>query len=176
MELIYYPNPLLLVKTIPVKPDGLEKDEDLWQKIGEMFEIMYRHKGVGLAAPQVGWNARLFIANASGNDKNGELTFINPRIKMSHGRTTEEEGCLSFPGIYAMVERAQEIEVEYENEKFETLCMNCDGLLARIVQHEMDHLDKLLLVHRMSHTDKIRNKRQLEEMEAENSDREKNGS
>jgi len=160
MELIYYPNPLLMDKTRPVKSDEV----DLAQKIHRMFELMYENNGIGLAAPQVGWDARLFVLNIGGSKEGEERVFINPRIITRTGTANDTEGCLSFPGLYVKVKRTREITVEYEDMEFKTCQTKCDGLLARAVQHEMDHLDNVLLVHRMSHTDKIRNRKLLDDL------------
>jgi peptide deformylase len=163
MELVIYPNPILMKKTRKVEPD----EKDLAAKIRKMFDIMYEHKGIGLAGPQAGWNVRLFVANVEGSGDNHEEVFINPRIVSRTGTTNEPEGCLSFPGLYVNVRRDREIVVEYEDQDFKTQRRSCDGLLARAIQHELDHLDNILLVHRMSHTDKIRNKKLLEELKEE---------
>ncbi len=161
MELIYYPNPLLLQKTRPVGSGEAE----LAEKIGQMFELMYANNGIGLAAPQVGWDARLFVLNIKGSADGEEHVFINPRITTRSGTASDSEGCLSFPGLFVKVKRTREISVEYEDLEFKTHQIKCDGLLARAIQHEMDHLDNVLLVHRMSHTDKIRNRNLLDDLE-----------
>ena len=161
MDLIYYPNPLLQMKNRDVEPD----EESLREKIGQMFEIMYRNKGVGLAAPQVGWNVRLFIANPDGAGAQKEKVFINPRILSTSGSVNEAEGCLSFPSLFVAVNRALKVEVEYRNADFNTLRETFEGFMARIVQHENDHLEGILMIHRISHADKVRNKRLLEDLE-----------
>ncbi len=160
MELIYYPNPLLMDKTRPVRHD----EADLGEKIRRMFELMYENNGIGLAAPQVGWDARLFVLNIMGSADGEERLFINPRIITRTGTVSDTEGCLSFPGLFVKVKRTREITVEYEDIDFKAGQTKCDGLLARAVQHEMDHLDNVLLVHRMSHTDKIRNRNLLDDL------------
>lgn len=147
-------------KTRPVSSD----EAGLAQKIGRMFELMYENDGIGLAAPQVGWNVRLFVLNISGSKDGEERVFINPRIITRTGTVSDTEGCLSFPGLFVKVKRTREITVEYEDVEFKTTQTKCDGLLGRAVQHEMDHLDNVLLVHRMSHTDKIRNRRLLDDL------------
>ena len=161
MELIYYPNSLLMAKT-----RALEKsEENLAENIRAMFDIMYHNKGIGLAGPQAGWSVKLFILNLSGEREGGrEMIFINPRILSRSGTATEPEGCLSFPGLFVDIRRDQEIEVAFEDEEFNTQRLECDGLLSRAVQHEIDHLDNILLVHRMSHTEKVKNKKLLEDL------------
>jgi peptide deformylase len=160
MDLVYYPNPVLMEKNRDVKPD----EENLAEKIRQMFDIMYRNKGVGLAAPQAGWNVRLFVANPDGTGPETEKVFINPRIISASGSVTDAEGCLSFPGLYVTVTRALEVEVEYEDAEFKTRREKLNGFMARIVQHEKDHLDSILMIHRISHADRVRNKKLLEEL------------
>jgi len=160
MDLIFYPNPILLAKNRDVTPD----EENLSEKIRQMFDIMYRHKGVGLAGPQAGWNVRLFIANPECSGSETERAFINPRIIAASGFVTEPEGCLSFPSLYVTVNRALEVEVEYEDAEFKTQRRKFDGFMARIIQHEKDHLDSILMIHRISHADRVRNKKLLEDL------------
>ncbi|UCG39322.1 MAG: peptide deformylase [bacterium] len=161
MDLIYYPNPLLRKKNRDLTPD----DGNLPEKIRQMFEIMYRNKGVGLAAPQVGWNVRLFIANPEGGGAEREKVFVNPRIVSSSGSVSEAEGCLSFPGLYITVNRGLEVDVEYRDADFKTHRETFNGFMARIVQHEYDHLEGILMIHRISQAEKVRNKRLLDELE-----------
>ena len=110
MQLVYYPDPILLKTAEP-----LEKiDGEVRAKTEEMFELMYSEKGVGLAAPQIGWGARLFISNLLGEeDRSGERVFINPRI-LDKGEEyiIEEEGCLSIPEVRGMVSRPEAILCE----------------------------------------------------------------
>lgn len=161
MKLIHYPHPLLLKRTRIIQPDEPCLDE----KIRTMFEIMYQHKGVGLAGPQAGWDARIFVANPAGQGTEKEWVAINPRIVSSSGRVSEEEGCLSFPGIYVTVIRAKKIEVEYQDRTFTSQRRTLQDFDARVFQHEFDHLENILLVHRMSHTDKVKNRQLLLELE-----------
>ena len=99
-------------------------------------------------------------------DTEDEQIFVNPRITEREGSEVDEEGCLSFPGIYAKIIRAESIVVEYLNEKAAPVRLRCEGILARIIQHELDHLDNILLVHRMSQSDKFKNRRKLKELKA----------
>src|SRR5262245_35425715 len=157
MELVTYPHPALLRRTTPLTA----KDADLDARVDEMLRIMKESRGVGLAAPQVAWSARLLVLNP-GDDPHDDLVLINPVIKKKRGRQLGEEGCLSFPGIYVQVERAVEIEVEYLNRDFEPVKETRKDFVARIIQHEIDHLDNVLLVHRMSPADRLRVKKELE--------------
>jgi peptide deformylase len=134
-----------------------------------MFEIMYRERGVGLAAPQVGWSVRLFILNPTGDPEQpeGERVFINPGILRVEGTIVDEEGCLSIPEVRGRVER---------NERVVVRALGLDGLPfeaefedigARGVQHEIDHLDGILFVSRLGPTDRLRVGGQLKKLERE---------
>jgi peptide deformylase len=159
-DLTLYPDPLLRRPALPV----LAFDEELRAIVAAMFERMYASKGVGLAAPQVGRKQRLLILNATG-DKKDELVLVNPRILERSGPATLfEEGCLSFPGIYAEVERPENCRVQafrVDGTPFEEAF---GGFTSRIIQHEYDHLEGVLLVDRMSPADRLRNKAALEEL------------
>lgn len=118
--------------------------------IGEMFGLMYEARGIGLAANQVGIPLRFFVMNLAGEKEEGEeLVFINPTISRSTGTDEAEEGCLSLPGIYGPVLRPAEIVFSaytLNGEKFE---QKVDGMFARCVQHETDHLDGVMFTDRM---------------------------
>lgn len=113
---------------------------------------MYQDNGVGLAAPQVGVNVRLMVCNETGERGRGqEMILVNPEIvAASKATTTGEEGCLSFPGIYANVSRAVEIEVRAQNERAEVVQFKMSGWPAIIFQHEYDHLQGVLYHDRMA--------------------------
>ena len=111
------------------------------QLVGWMKESMYYHQGVGLAANQVGIAKRLFVAD----DGNGFRAFINAAIVETDARAEAEEGCLSLPGIYVDIGRASRITVEYLDQDGEQRRLDAEGLLARIIQHELDHLDGVLI-------------------------------
>lgn len=157
MQLVTYPHPGLLRKTSPVEA----VDTDLQARIDEMYQIMQESEGVGLAAPQVNWSVRLLVLNGGGEEDQNEA-LINPVIKKRRGRVLGEEGCLSFPGIFVQVERAKEIDIEYLDRDGKLRQETRTDFPARIIQHEMDHLENILLVHRMSPADRVRVKRDLE--------------
>jgi len=113
-----------------------------------MFETMYYHEGLGLAAPQVGIPIRLVIIDAPGEDT-GRRVLINPVISEAGETVILEEGCLSFPEIAALVERAGELTVEFTTLAGKRKKQRVSGVLAQAVQHEIDHLDGVLLVDRM---------------------------
>tara|TARA_B100000809_G_scaffold59243_1_gene55801 strand:- start:152 stop:727 length:576 start_codon:yes stop_codon:yes gene_type:complete len=132
----------------------IEKDyPDLNILIENMFETMYAAKGVGLAAPQIGKALRIFIVDASGFNEDGEhpelaefkRVYINPIIVEESGKEWKfEEGCLSIPGIREDVSRKSNVVIEYYNENFELIEETLDGLSARVIQHEYDHIEATL--------------------------------
>ena len=120
------------------KPVG-EIDERIRTLVADMAETMYEARGIGLAATQVNVHERVVVMDLS-EERNKLRVFINPTITVREGETTYEEGCLSVPGIYDTVTRAERVTVEAYNEKGEKFTLEADGLLAICVQHELDHL------------------------------------
>ena len=163
LEIIHYPHPTLRHVSKPLK----RVDAELRAMIAEMFELMYKHEGVGLAANQVDLPYRLFVANPSGDpaDKEAECVFINPVIVKGSGQEEHEEGCLSIPGVYGPVTRKERITVQAYNLAGEEIAGELDGLFARIVQHETDHLDGQLFIDRLTPTQLADLSGQLEEFE-----------
>lgn len=140
LQIVKYPHPALCRKCYPLR----KVDAELKAMIGEMFQLMYSHKGVGLAANQVGLPYRFFIMNPTGKEENQDqqFVFINPEIIRGSGKPiTEEEGCLSFPEIYFHTIRSPKVTIRAYNLKGEAVCYKWEGFSARIVQHEYDHLD-----------------------------------
>jgi len=134
--------------------------------VREMFELMYATNGIGLAANQVDLPLRMFIANLSGKAGEGEeLVFINPVLSNPKGSEEAEEGCLSFPELYGPVKRPKQITVNAYNLKGEELQARLEGMLARVVQHETDHLDGVVFPDRMSATASAQVQPILEEFE-----------
>ncbi len=165
MQLRLYPDPALLKVASPVTVF----DQALAERVAEMFTIMYEEKGVGLAGPQVGWSERVLVMNPSGHrrDEAQALAVLNPRVLKRWGKARAEEGCLSFPEIFVEVERPTGLRLQWQDVKGETHEADMTEFPARIVQHESDHLDGVLLVHRMSPVDRIRWRRELEELAAQ---------
>lgn len=129
-------------------------DAELENIINEMFALMDERRGVGLAAPQVGISRRFFITNAPDDKKR---VFINPEIIATSQETVKaEEGCLSLPGVWGNVERSVAISIQAYDVKGKIFRLNAEDWLARVIQHEYDHLDGKLFVDRMS--DNARNK------------------
>ncbi len=163
MNIVRYPDPRLMARTLAVK----DPDDEVRQKINAMYDLMYEEQGVGLAAPQVGWSARIFVMNSTGDreQKEAQRAFLNPRIRKRRGRVIGPEGCLSFPGLFIDVERAAWIQVEFDDPEGTSHTAELDGFEARIFQHELDHLDNVLLVHRMSQADRIRHRDALDRLQ-----------
>lgn len=129
--------------------------ENLTQLIQNMYETMYASNGVGLAAPQIGQDIRLFVIDTNmfeDKKKKGiKKTFINAQIIDESGTEWEfEEGCLSIPKIRENVKRPPKLEIEYQNESFEWLTETFEGLEARVIQHEYDHIEGVLFIDHLS--------------------------
>ena len=156
-SLSLYPEPVLRKVAQPV----VSFDERLRATVAAMFERMRASKGVGLAAPQVGLNQRILVLNPSGEAQD-DLALVNVSIVERSGDLTSfEEGCLSFPDIYAEVKRPERCKVSFWTLAGERVEREFDGFTSRIVQHEYDHLEGVLLVDRMSPADKARHKAAL---------------
>jgi len=135
LPIIEFPDPRLRTVARPVK----DVDTRIRQLIDDMFETMYEAPGIGLAATQVDVHERLLVLDVS-EDKSYPMVFINPEILSSEGSQVYQEGCLSVPGIYADVKRAENIVVRALDRDGQSFELNADGLLAVCIQHEMDHL------------------------------------
>ncbi len=144
LEILKYPDPRLRVKCKPI--DNF--DDELKKIVSDMAETMYNAPGVGLAAPQVGIDKRLFIIDIS-KEKNELKVFINPTILKMEGEVCDEEGCLSVPGEYANVTRAEVVEAVAQDLNGNEFIIKADGLLARAIQHELDHLNGTLFLDRL---------------------------
>lgn len=126
-------------------------DDKIATLIEEMLQTMYSSDGIGLAAPQVGVNKQLIVIDCEPNEpKDTALVLINPKItKFGNQLCKGEEGCLSIPGVYLEVTRPDEIEVTYKNERGKPCKLKATGLLSRVIQHEMDHLNGVMFVDRV---------------------------
>jgi peptide deformylase len=150
-KIITNPNPILRKKSQPVKNI---LDPELQKMLPEMVETMIKKDGVGLAAPQIGKNIRLVTIRF----KNNNLILFNPVIvKKSIFKEWDEEGCLSVPNVFGDVKRNKKIVVEYFDASEKKQILEAQGLLARIVQHELDHLDGIIFI------DKAKRLRKLDE-------------
>ena len=148
-EIIKYPNPVLKKKCREVK----EVTEEIRNLGRDMIESMTESQGIGLAASQVGELKRIITVQT----EKGPEIFINPKIvKKSKEDELEEEGCLSFPGLWLKIKRAKEVEIEALNEKGEKIHLKAQGLPARFLQHEIDHLDGILFIDRIGFWQKLK--------------------
>ena len=146
MEIITHPHPTLKYQSKPI----LRINTELKAIVAEMFELMYEAKGVGLAANQVNLPLRVFVANPSGSQGEGEeFVFINPVISKGTGNEVADEGCLSLPGVYGPVNRSKSIHVEAFSIDGQAISLDLEDFMARVVQHETDHLDGVMFIDRM---------------------------
>ena len=149
MEIVTYPHPTLRHKSKPVQ----RVDKALRAMVAEMVELMYEARGIGLAANQVDLPLRLFVIDlAQDPDQSEARVFINPVLSRPSGTDEKEEGCLSLPGVFANVKRPERIHVEAFDLAGNQIRATLDGLLARVVQHETDHLDGVMFIDRLSTT------------------------
>ena len=146
-KIIYLPDPRLR----KVSKNVEKFDDNLKNLVSDMFETMYDARGVGLAAPQIGINLKLSVIDVKG-DKKEQLVIINPEVIEAKGVEKYQEGCLSVPGAYDTVERAQWVKVsalDIEGNRFE---IEADGLLGECLQHEIDHLNGVLFIDKLVST------------------------
>jgi peptide deformylase len=165
MKIVLYPHPALRAKARPVTAI----DKKIHEAARAMIDLMYEHKGLGLAANQVALPYRLLVMNLSGDaqKRDGEAVYVNPVIVERKGSVEDEEGCLSFPGLYAKVRRAKSVKVQAYNLKGELLEFGASDLAARCWQHEVDHLDGVLFIDKMSTIARIASRGSLREFERE---------
>lgn len=165
MRIIKYPHPTLRHKSKPLR----RVDAELKQIIHEMLDLMYRDKGIGLAANQVDLPYRLFVLNVESDQaaRDQEFVFINPVITKRSGTAEEEEGCLSLPEVFAPVKRSEAITLAAYNLAGEAVDYQLAGLPARAAQHEYDHLDGVLFVDRLSPSSQLAVKQALLDLQAE---------
>ena len=158
LPLRFMGDPVLREKARPVAAF----DQALKRLAGDMVETMYETHGVGLAAPQVGVSGRMFVFD---DGETGPIVIVNPELHEAEGEQDGEEGCLSLPGIYFNVVRAERIRVRGSDLNGDPVEMEGVGLLARILQHETDHIDGKLFLDRLSDEDRREAMRLLRERE-----------
>ncbi len=165
MRIVKYPHPTLRHESKPLR----RVDSELKTMIRSMLDLMYSHEGIGLSANQVDLPYRMFVMNIKSDPaaSGEEHVFLNPVIVRRNGQAEDREGCLSFPEIYAPVKRAEKIVLNAYNLKGQELTFEMDGLYARAVQHEVDHLDGVLFIDRLSPSNGLHIKEDLEELEVE---------
>jgi peptide deformylase len=157
LTILEYPDPRLRTRAVPVAA----VDAGLRELIDDLFETMYAAKGIGLAATQVNVHRRLLVADVS-EAHDEPRVFINPEILSREGTETSQEGCLSVPGYYDDVERAERVRVRAMDQNGVTFESELDGLLAICVQHEIDHLDGKLFVDYLSEMKRQRVRKKIE--------------
>lgn len=160
LRIIFYPDPRLKKQcaTVEVFDDALKKLAD------RMLILMREARGVGLAAPQVGLNIRLFVMNATGKPEDNRI-YVNSVLSEAAGDDEAEEGCLSLPGINLQVVRARSMRIQAQDLAGNAIDETADGYIARIWQHETDHLNGVLLLDRMGPLAKMTHRKAIREME-----------
>ena len=162
LNIIQYPHPTLRYKSKPIR----RVNEELKQIVSDMFDAMYEAKGIGLAANQVDLPFRLFVLNLSGKRGEGEeLVFINPVVSSPKGSDEFEEGCLSIVGVNAVVNRPEQIHVQAYDLQGNEIDETVNGMLAKAIQHEIDHLDGVLFVDRIGESSKAAIAGELDDFE-----------
>lgn len=144
MKLLLYPHPILRAKLPPVP----EITDETCATVRQMFEVMYQNKGTGLAANQVGVAQQIVVMNKSGDAHLSyyEIPLINPQVVKVEGTACQDEGCLSLPGLFRLVRRPVKVKVQALNIKGQLLVYTFIDLEARIIQHEIDHLNGILFI------------------------------
>jgi peptide deformylase len=156
LTILEYPDPRLRTKAQPVAV----VDDQVRKLVDDMFETMYASKGIGLAATQVDVHQRVLVTDVS-SDRSEPRVFINAQIIEREGSTEAEEGCLSVPGIYDKVERAEKVSVRYLDLEGRQQTLEAEGLLAVCIQHEIDHLHGKVFVDHLSMLKQMRIKSKL---------------
>ena len=159
VDIVHWPAPVLLKGTKPVEA----VDDDFRETVRNMADLMERLRGVGLAAPQVGIAKRFMLVSPSG-EPGEETVVINPEILAKEGSEEMEEGCLSFPAMYGIIERATKIHVRFRDLDWKERELHMEGFLARVFLHEFDHLNGVVFIDRMSPSDKMKNRQKLDDL------------
>ncbi|HQU80098.1 MAG TPA: peptide deformylase [Azonexus sp.] len=156
LPILRFPDPRLKKIAAPVT----KIDDSIRQLIADMAETMYEAPGIGLAATQVDVHKQVVVIDIS-EDRNDLLALINPRIENFQGQQEGEEGCLSVPGIFEKVERAEQVTVHYQDADGQARTLVADGLLAVCIQHELDHLNGTVFVDHLSQLKQTRIRNRL---------------
>ncbi|HEV2613273.1 MAG TPA: peptide deformylase [Gammaproteobacteria bacterium] len=160
LNVLHFPNPRLRLRAEPVE----KVTPEIIKILDDMLETMYADRGVGLAAIQVNIQKRLIVMDVS-DDYNEPLCFINPKIISAEGHKLFEEGCLSVPGIYEKVKRAENVVFTYMDKNNQSQTVEAEGLLADCIQHEIDHLNGKLFIDHLSPLKQERIRKKLEKQE-----------
>lgn len=175
LHIVHYPDPILREVAKPVE----EVTDELREIAEKMVSVMDEERGVGLAAPQVGVSLRLILLKSlvedfgedGPSDGPHDIAFINPVIVARKGYLTEEEGCLSLPEVKAKIRRSERVTVRAWDLDGKEHEIKSEGIIARAWQHEIDHLDGILIVDKMSPASKIGNARKLRRLELDAGER-----
>ena len=157
LEILHFPDARLRNVAKPVA----QVDDSVRKLIDDMLETMYEAPGIGLAATQVNQPRRVIVVDIS-EERNQPLALVNPEILEKHGEEQMEEGCLSVPGVYEPVQRAERVRVRALDRDGGSIEMEADGLLAVCIQHEIDHLDGKLFVDYLSNLKRQRIRKKIE--------------
>ena len=160
LKIIQYPDPRLKKMSKPVEAF----DDNLRQLAARMLELMREAKGVGLAAPQVGLNIRMFVMNPTGEAADDRV-YVNPDLSGGEGEEEAEEGCLSIPGVNVKVLRHKQLTMRAWDLEGKPIEQVATGFIPRVWQHELDHLNGTLLTDRMGPVAKMANRKILKELE-----------
>lgn len=165
MKIVNYPHPALRAKTRPVT----SIDNTVRAAAGQMLDLMYKHEGLGLAAPQVALDYQLLVINFKGDpaEKESEVVALNPVIVESKGAVKDREGCLSFPQLFQDIRRAKTVKVQYYTLDGALKEMTCSDLPARVWQHEIDHLNGVLFIDKMGPLARMTSRKDLDTFVAE---------
>jgi len=155
-RITHYPAGVLGKRAQPVE----QIDDNIHQLVEKMYEIMRQNKGIGFAAPQAGVSLRLFIISLDGSRENVKV-FINPTVTPDGQLDAVEEGCLSVPGIYTKIRRYKKAKVTATDLDGNEFTEEAEGLYARALQHEYDHIEGMTIVNRMGQTAKITHRKRL---------------
>ncbi|WP_341665295.1 peptide deformylase [Blattabacterium cuenoti] len=159
LPIIFYGNPILRKKCLDIDFSSCDRKEKINQLIQDMFETIHKEKGIGLAAPQVGKNIRLFIVKTPylnrENIRNYKEVFINAKILKIHGKECKfNEGCLSIPGIMGSIKRKTHVKIEYYDQNWKKQKKTLTGICARVILHEYDHIEGKLFIDYFSYKKK----------------------
>ncbi|MFW6044981.1 MAG: peptide deformylase [Planctomycetota bacterium] len=161
MELKIYPDDVLRRECEPLREVGPEER----RRLKRMVDFMYECEGVGLAGPQVGWEARVVALDVEQDGEDPRI-FLNPRLLESEGNEVDSEGCLSFPGIVAPVPRAERVKISAYTLEGDRIEREVEGLHARAWQHEVDHLNGVLLIDHLPTAELLKIRRSLKKLES----------
>ena len=165
-RITHYPAEVLSSRAKPIE----KIDDNIRRLVEKMTDIMLEHKGIGLAAPQAGVSLRLFIISLDGTRESVKV-YVNPTVTPTGELGSTEEGCLSVPGVFTKIRRYKKCKVTATDLDGNEFTDQAEGLYARALQHECDHIEGMTIVNRMSQTAKIAHRRQLKKLTEKNKDK-----